>query len=837
MKFLDKIQESNLRFFVVFFSLLCLILNVVAFENNFFSRRMTTDDCLWIPKGDSLSRESTLLITQIIPGGVADQAGLKDGDLLVAINGRTFSNTVSAMDLLNQYSNQFITYTVIRGGVMIDVDIWVYKFVSISFLIFWVVGLAFLFVGTLVGYSKPKELTSRLFFFLSCSAATGLVLYSGINPAGAVRIDNLDSVSTFLYVLMNRVYAFAMVLIPPLYVHFFMTYPIKYDFKRRRAFLLIIYALVLAPLIAVFIVGAKLQGILSFYLVKVIPVLYFVIGTVLFQRSKRKITDPGLLKSLSIISRGFLLGGIGITYYLVFSFVNKDPYFLINPLYLLPNALVLAIPISFGFSIIKYRILDTEFIVKKSIVFGIVTLIIITVYLVLVYLMNSYFKEIFKGSNQLLIITFIIFFTFSFDYVNKFAKDFVDRQFYRERYNYRKALLNFTKETSYINDITDLISNIKDFLRDTVGITEFNLRVFNVKYIKALDLSQDKKIDVVLKMIIMDGTEPVLVNALKVNELGLSEDEITLLKERNIKLLIPIYLKNELLGTLTFGDKKSGKAFSDEDIDLLKSFASQSAISLENSRLLKEQADKQRYEEEVNIAARIQSSLLPKTCEIHPRLEICGFAQPAENIGGDFFDIIRMSENKILVAIADVSDKGIPAALYMSQVQAMIQFASSIFESPKDILVEINKQIFEQMDKYSFVTVLITLFDLDTYKVKTARAGHSPLLQIRNNSVNRIYPKGIGVGLEKNEIFAANIEETESELDKNDLYFMYSDGLSEAMNDKKDLYSPERLEQKLLEFKDSDTETIKSSILADVDIFRNNTPINDDITFVAIKVK
>ena len=257
---------------------------------------------------------------------------------------------------------------------------------------------------------------------------------------------------------------------------------------------------------------------------------------------------------------------------------------------------------------------------------------------------------------------------------------------------------------------------------------------------------------------------------------------------------------------------------------------SQSAISLENSRLLKEQADKQRYEEEVNIAARIQNSLLPKTCEIHPRLEICGFAQPAENIGGDFFDIIRMSENKILVAIADVSDKGIPAALYMSQVQAMIQFASSIFESPKNILVEINKQIFEQMDKYSFVTVLITLFDLDTYKVKTARAGHSPLLQIRNNSVNRIYPKGIGVGLEKNEIFAANIEETESELDKNDLYFMYSDGLSEAMNDKKDLYSPERLEQKLLEFKDSDTEAIKSNILSDVDDFRNNTPINDDIT-------
>ena len=169
MRFIEKIQESNLRFLLILFAFGCLILNVISFENNLFSRRMTTDDCLWIVV-DTADTGAILKITQIIPGGVADQAGLKDGDLLVAINGRTFTTTESAMDILNKYSNMFVTYSIIRNGVMMDIDIWVYKFVSISFLIFWVVGLAFLFVGTIVGYSRPKELTSRLFFFFSCSA-------------------------------------------------------------------------------------------------------------------------------------------------------------------------------------------------------------------------------------------------------------------------------------------------------------------------------------------------------------------------------------------------------------------------------------------------------------------------------------------------------------------------------------------------------------------------------------------------------------------------------------------------------------------------------------------
>jgi serine phosphatase RsbU (regulator of sigma subunit) len=368
---------------------------------------------------------------------------------------------------------------------------------------------------------------------------------------------------------------------------------------------------------------------------------------------------------------------------------------------------------------------------------------------------------------------------------------------------------------------------------NTVGIEAFNLRVINPIYIKSLDLSH-KEIDVLLKKILTGKQEAILVNAFNVNEIGLTDSEKAQLKE--ISLIIPIYLKDELLGALTFGMKHSGKAFSEEDIDLLKSFASQSAISLENTRLNVEQINKQKYEDEVNIAKRIQYSLLPDNSIIHTKMDIAGYSEPAREIGGDFYDIIKLSDERVLVAIADVSDKGIPAALYMSQVQAMLQFASQIFTSPMEILTEINKQIYDQLNKYSFVTILIAIFDVKNNSVKVARAGHTPLIRVRDGKSENIYTKGIGIGLDRQDIFNNNIEEVNLELKEGDVYFMYSDGVSEAMDEKRELFGSSNVERIIQDNCDNTPEMIKAKLLSELSDFRKTAAINDDITFVGIKI-
>ncbi len=235
--------------------------------------------------------------------------------------------------------------------------------------------------------------------------------------------------------------------------------------------------------------------------------------------------------------------------------------------------------------------------------------------------------------------------------------------------------------------------------------------------------------------------------------LNLSDQDKEIIKKENFVLSIPIFIKDTLIGAMNFGQKPSGKAYSEEDIDLLKTLASQAAIAFENSRLQQEKISKQKIEEELQIARKIQMGLLPQSINSIDGIEVSGFYNPAKIIGGDFYDVIKLSENKMLVIVADVSGKGIPAALYMSKVQAMIQFAAKIFQSPKDILIEVNKQIHHKIDKKSFITTIVALFDLEKMTVKICRAGHNPVIYSVNGKLILLKNKGMGLGLESEKYF------------------------------------------------------------------------------------
>lgn len=834
MQIINKIQESNLRFIFLIIAMYFLGLTTISFYNNIISdrQRMTTDDCLWIPV-DTSRNNYLMVITDIIPGGVADDAGIKDKDILVAINGERITSASHAMKILNSYNKEFIEYTILRNDELMNVNIWVYKFLNVRYLIFYAIGMGFLIVGFIVGYSSPKELTSRLFFFTSMSASIGLHLFSGINPIGISAGPSNPEYLNLLYYYLILNFLVAVVFLPVMFLHFFLTYPVKFEHRNRKLIIIGLYILNLLLYTAMIII--QRTNILNVDLIFaiIISACYYIAGIIAFRRSYSKISDSGLKKSLNIINLGFLIGGTGLLYYLAVQFLITKPVFLINPLLMLPIALVLAIPLSFGFSIFKYRILDTEFIVKRSIVFGIVTVFIIGLYMILIYLIDSYFKEFFKGNNQLLVITFIILFTFSFDYVNKYAKDFVDKQIYRERYNYRKMLLEFSEKLTYINDPGDLNKRIKEFVLDTLGIKEFSIFIFKDEY----RFESKHSLCDVIKKLFNGKNAPVLINAAMINEYGISEEEYRDIKKEDIKLSIPIYIKGELIGSMNFGSKESGKAFSEEDVDLLKSFASQSSICLENTRLRTEELHKQRFEEELSIAKNIQTGLLPKADVVTEYLDISGYSEPAKVIGGDFYDIIKLDNDNYLITVADVSDKGIPAALYMSQVQAMMQFASTIFTSPKEILIEINRQIYDQLTRFSFITIIIAKFDVRNNKLMIARAGHTPLLRKRGSSTETIFTGGIGVGLDNKGKFEENIQEVELELRKGDVYLFYSDGLSEAMNKSKELYGLERITGVLDNLNDNSTQNVREKLLKSVNEYREYSEPNDDITFVVVKVK
>ncbi len=834
MKFINKYSEQTLRYFVIIIGLITFLISSYSFLDNSVFNRMTNDDCLWIDDYNGVKAKESLFIVQIVPGGVTDKAGVKDGDILVEINGKKFKDIKEAQWLINQAeSGEVLTYTLVRDNEVLKLSFQAYKFFNLVLIVSFFLSLGFLIIGFVVGYSKPKEITSQIFFFLSMAFA---ISYS----PGLDYFSGYPWTIVYSYIVLK---AIGGAFVNPLFIHFFITYPIKYEFKRRKLFLWIIYGVSIILILLTFFITVDIPGFAY------LSGIYMSIGFHYLIKSYRKSESEIIKKSFRVIIGGFILGFIGLTYLLVYTVFVKKATFLVSPLWFAPFLLVLAIPVSFGYSIFKYKILDTEFIIKKGLVFGILTSIIVLFYLGIVYTADTILSGYIGTDRKVITFTAIIVITFTFDFFNKRAKDFVDKQFYKDRYNYRKALLDFSQELPKMKSIRQVLDKLGISAKQIMGIAKLNVWIYDDRYLnilkKEIQLKEENKtitfkdiwLDELMTKIFKDNTEPVLLSDIEIDELNLSEQDVEAIHKANIYLAVPIYLKDKLIGALNFSKKPSGKEYSEEDLDLLKTIASQTAISFESARLQLEEVDKQKIDEELGIARKIQESLLPDRAIEIEGLDLTGSSSPAKTIGGDFYDLIKISDKKLLVIVADVSGKGIPAALNLSKVQAMIQFSTKIFDSPKDILKSVNKQIYNKIDRKSFVTIAAGLFDLENMTLKICRAGHNPTLYANKNEVKEINSKGIGLGLDNAKLFDANLQEVELKLNKDDIFLFYSDGLTEAMNSFKEEFGLNNVKRILKDNVDGNSGDIQRNLIDEVKAFKGSAEQNDDITLVTIKIK
>ncbi|HSP88711.1 MAG TPA: SpoIIE family protein phosphatase [Ignavibacteriaceae bacterium] len=310
-----------------------------------------------------------------------------------------------------------------------------------------------------------------------------------------------------------------------------------------------------------------------------------------------------------------------------------------------------------------------------------------------------------------------------------------------------------------------------------------------------------------------------------------------LLIRENIYTIIPMIIKSKAIGLLLFGLKPSGSQFSGKDIELLSASANQSAIAIENARLYKSEAEKHTIERDLDLARRIQQGLLPKCIPEMNGLDICGEMIPAQQVGGDYFDLIPISERKLYVIVGDVSGKGLSASLYMTKLQTMMRLACKTERSPKDILIEINKSLYESIERNWFVTLTLALFDTEKNTVRFCRAGHMPVLAAKNGTVDVYKTQGIGLGLEYGLIFDRTLIEEKIHLKTGEIYAFFSDGITEAMNERKDLFGENKLTELLKNQTARHSSEIMDLVWKEVKTFRGQAPPSDDMTMVLVKVK
>ena len=255
--------------------------------------------------------------------------------------------------------------------------------------------------------------------------------------------------------------------------------------------------------------------------------------------------------------------------------------------------------------------------------------------------------------------------------------------------------------------------------------------------------------------------------------------------------------------------------------------------------LLVERVEKDRLEEELRIARQIQMSLLPAEQGVSMAgLRIAALCLPAAEVGGDYYDLLPLSPTRLGVLVADVSGKGTSAALYMAELKGLVLSLSRIYESPKHLLGEANRILAANMDSRSFITMTYAVVDVTAATLRFARAGHSPLIQFeaRSGKTRLLAPPGLGLGLDRGDRFEQILQEQMVPLEKDDVFLLFTDGLSEAMNAESELFGEGRLARILRETEGLATEEIRERILSEVRSFAGGATQADDMTLVILKV-
>ena len=260
--------------------------------------------------------------------------------------------------------------------------------------------------------------------------------------------------------------------------------------------------------------------------------------------------------------------------------------------------------------------------------------------------------------------------------------------------------------------------------------------------------------------------------------------------------------------------------------------------------LLDQAKEKRRLEEELRIARDIQMSLLPSGPVTLSGLAVTALCRPAREVGGDYYDFMPLGEHRLGVLVADVSGKGTSAAFYMAELKGLILSLSQIYQSPKRLLMEVNRILSATLDNRTFITMMYAVVDLETRTLTFVRAGHTPLIYVPadGSALGRsqvLIPDGIVVGLNldgSEEKFAELLEEHTLQIGAGDLFALYTDGITEAMNEESDLFGEERLSRLLEEHAHLPSDELRERILGDVEAFVGGAQQHDDMTIVLLRI-
>ena len=329
-----------------------------------------------------------------------------------------------------------------------------------------------------------------------------------------------------------------------------------------------------------------------------------------------------------------------------------------------------------------------------------------------------------------------------------------------------------------------------------------------------------------LEGIILEAAPPHVRQALSAAGLDLRE------------LVIPMLVKGQLFGLLFFSLPDGTQSFDDKQRHFAATLANQAALALENALLYDELREQERLKRELEIAREVQRRLLPSEMPQIPGFQLEAACHPAQEVGGDYYDFFYLDEGRVGIVIGDVSGKGTSASFYMAEIKGMMLTLTTKYVSPKHLLMELNRRLYASLDRRVFATMIYGVLDARSKEFTFARAGHSPLLHMTaSGRFEMTTPSGIGLGLESGVLFDQTLKEIVLPLNIGDTLVLFTDGITDAMNAGKEIFSEERLLKAAQSNGSCDAVGLCERIFESVEDFVNGAPQHDDLTLVVMQCR
>ena len=768
------------------------------------------------------------------------KAGLKYPDKILTANGEAISSIKELEKVIDSsFLGEGIIYGVDRNGSRFQVTVPTMRFSWIDLLmtfgITFIPGITYALIGLSVFFMKPNIKISWTFMAATLFMSLWFITLFDMQSThfGFIR----------LYLLSNAFF-------PAAFAHFSFYFPRPRKFIQRFpriqivpyavSFLLSLPIQIIYPKpgFHIFYTAAIGYSILSTFLVlQSVVQAYFKPGSVLEKQRARVVLwgaaiafpVPGLAYFFQLVFGSFLGMRVQTNFLAVF---------------------LIIFPVSIAYAIIKHNLFDVDVFIKRAVGYALMTAVVVGAYLLVSVFLNVALGQYRIAQSRAFPIIFTLVVILVLNPLRDRIQALVDRIFFRKEYSYSEITEKIGNAMTSLLDLNQILKKLVGTFNNDMFINTSSVMLLNpAASAYQVHLSEgERKQDIanisldrsnaLIDIIERKKSELTKYDVLEGREYqAVSEECGSDFESLQASLLVPLIYQDNVIGLFSLGEKKSGKFYNRQDIDLLNAIANQGAVAIENARLFQENLEKQRMEEELAIGRELQMSMLPAQCPQIDGFEIVAFSESAREVGGDFYDFIEIGEDRLGLVIGDVTGKSVSGALVMSASRSIFRMLGEDRLTVSDSMIRANRRTKKDIKSGMFVALLYAVLGSTEKSMTLCSAGQTqPIFRSAASGETRLvetegdsFPLGI--------LDEANYEETSLQLNAGDRVVLYTDGVVEAMNGQEELYGFDRLIEVIENSPSKTAELLLEEIKQNVSQFTGDTPQHDDITIIVIQAK